>query len=100
MSSSLDGLDIWLSLKRFSDVLSNHCSDSFGGGVLLDIIAGLEVPDVGVCWSVCCLSTWPLLDDEGGGGKIGCICSFIYNITITSVFLIFKQLQINRLFEW
>lgn len=42
------------------------------------MVAGLDVIDDWAPGIVCCRSRWPLLEDEGGGGRIGLTVSSSY----------------------
>lgn len=47
------------------------------------MVAGLDVIDDWAPGIVCCRSRWPLLEDEGGGGRIG--------LTVSSSFIFAKE---------
>lgn len=45
--------------------------------MLYNVAAGLDVADDAVgAGTVCCRSRWPLFEEDGGGGKMGCTVSF------------------------
>lgn len=49
--------------------------------MLVRVVAGLDVIDDWVPGTVCCRSRWPLLEDDGGGGRIARTVSSSYKST-------------------
>lgn len=54
--------------------------------MLYNVAAGLDVADVVEAGTVCCRSKWPLFEEDGGGGKIGCTVSFNCSKSYSNVF--------------
>lgn len=63
-----------------------------GGVLLVNVVAGLDVIDDCAPGMVCCRSRWPLLEDEGGGGRIGLTVSSSYGL----YYCLNKIIYINR----